>query len=198
MDIIKQSAETAERKAELRKQLRSMRRALDISEVEAASRSVCAKLASLGEFREAGLILAYMAAKNELDVSYAVSAALELGKRVAFPLCIEDGGLRLLVPNDPSAFTVGSYGILEPDPLRSSEVLPDELELVIVPAVAFSPELQRLGQGGGYYDRLLERTNAFTVGVGYDFQLVSDIPIEKHDAPLDCVILPSHTLVRLR
>lgn len=195
MDIIKQQAEIAEKKSALRKELRSKRRALSEAEVKNASTEVCKKLVELDEFKRAKLILAYMAAKNELDVSYAVRAAIAEGKRVAFPLCIENGGLRLLVPMDENAFTVGSYGILEPDASRSGEVLPQELELMIVPAVAYTRSLQRLGQGGGYYDRLLQKTNCFTVGVGYDFQLVSEIPVEKHDAPLDCVLLPSNTLV---
>ncbi len=187
-----EAAQTADKKAALRKELRALRRALDAAEAEKASKAVCKKLTALEVFNSAELILAYMAAKNELDVSYAASEARRLGKRVAFPLCVENGGLRLFVPQDEQAFRVGSYGILEPDPERSSEVFAEMLDLIIVPAVAFSSGLQRLGQGGGYYDRLLEKTHAFTVGVGYDFQLVEDIPVEKHDVALECVLLPTH------
>ena len=194
MDTINMHEQIAEKKAALRRELRSKRRALESAEAVSASRAVCERLVELKAFSDAELILAYMASKNELDVSYAVDRAIQLGKRVAFPLCLDNGGLRLLVPNDKNAFTVGSYGILEPDPTRSVEVQPEELELIIAPAVAFDHECRRLGQGGGYYDRLFEKARCFTVGVGYDFQLVDELPFEKHDVALDTVLLPSITL----
>ena len=198
MDIIKKHEQIAETKAALRKELRSKRRALEAAEVASTSKEVCEKLVEINAFSEAGLILAYMASKNELDVSFAVDRAIELGKRIAFPLCMDNGGLKLLVPNDKSAFTVGSYGILEPDPARSAEVQPEELELIIAPAVAFDRECRRLGQGGGYYDRLFKKAHCFTVGVGYDFQLIDELPVEKHDIALDAVLLPSLTLENCR
>lgn len=195
MDDMTLQAELTAKKAALRKEFRSKRRALEPFEVDKASRAVCDKLCALESFKRAELMLAYMASKNELDVSFAVKEARRLDKRVAFPLCIENGGLRLLVPDDETAFLVGSYGILEPDPSRSTEIAAEELDLIIVPAVAFTDKLQRLGQGGGYYDRLLEKTRGFTVGVGYDFQLAEELPVEKHDALLDCVLLPSKTFI---
>ena len=119
------------------------------------------------------------------------SGAKAAGKRIAFPLCIENGGLRLFVPNNGAdSFVSGSYGILEPKPEDSTEVFAEDIDLIIVPAVAFTKECGRLGQGGGYYDRLLKKTGAFTVGVGYDFQLCESLPVEEHDMPLDCVALP--------
>ena len=181
----------AEQKRLLRKQLRAMRRALTREEVETASSAAAQRVIALPEFQKAELILSYMSAKNELDAAKINEAARAMGKRVAFPLCIENGGLRLLVPRSPDAFNTGSYGILEPDPERSDEVTPGELGLIIVPAVAFDEGRRRLGQGGGYYDRLLEKTQAVTVGVGYDFQLVESLPLEPHDRALDIVALPS-------
>ena len=168
----------AEQKRLLRKQLRAMRRALTREEVETASSAAAQRVIALPEFQKAELILSYMSAKNELDAAKINEAARAMGKRVAFPLCIENGGLRLLVPRSPDAFNTGSYGILEPDPERSDEVTPGELGLIIVPAVAFDEGRRRLGQ-------------AVTVGVGYDFQLVESLPLEPHDKALDIVALPS-------
>lgn len=198
MDLIKLREQTAERKAALRSLLRAKRRELEPYEVEAASNAVCKKLTELEEFKRAELMLAYMAAKNELDPSSAVRDARAQGKRIAFPLCIENGGLRLLVPNDESAFKTGSYGIMEPDEARSTEVFPEQLDLIIAPAVAFNSYCQRLGQGGGYYDRLLKKARCFTVGIGYDFQLIEDLPIEEHDICLDAVLLPSFNFRKSR
>ena len=123
---------------------------------------------------------------GELDPMPLIECAKAAGKRIAFPLCIENGGLRLFVPNNGAdSFVSGSYGILEPKPEDSTEVFAEDIDLIIVPAVAFTKE-----QGGGYYDRLLKKTGAFTVGVGYDFQLCESLPVEEHDMPLDCVALP--------
>lgn len=180
---------TAE-KAALRKELRGRRRALSAEEVECASKAVAEKFFDLPAVENSKLILSYMPAKNELDVRIINEKLTKMGKRVAYPLCIEDGGLRLLVPESTDAFNIGAYGILEPDAERSSEVSAEELDLIIVPAVAFTPICRRLGQGGGYYDRLLARSNAVTVGVGYDFQLLDELPLEPHDRPLDFAVIP--------
>lgn len=181
----------AEIKAGIRKQMRAMRRALDAEAVREASFAVAEKVRALPEFNSAGLLMAYMPAKNELDPMPLIECAKAAGKRIAFPLCIENGGLRLFVPNNGAdSFVSGSYGILEPKPEDSNEVFAEDIDLIIVPAVAFTKECGRLGQGGGYYDRLLKKTGAFTVGVGYDFQLCESLPVEEHDMPLDCVALP--------
>ncbi len=180
-----------ELKAALRKEIRAKRRSLDTEAVSDASSAVAEQLLKLPEIKNAGLILSYMPVKNELDVRELNSILVSQGKKIAYPLCIEDGGLRLFVPESGNAFTVGSYGILEPDTERSSEVFPENLDAVIVPAVAFTKDCMRLGQGGGYYDRLLTKTDAVTVGVGYDFQLLKSLPLESHDRPLDFVVVPS-------
>lgn len=191
MDSIENNVkDSAELKADIRKQMRAMRKALDAGAVKAASDSAAERVLALPQFEDAKLLMAYMPAKNELDPTPIIERARAAGKRVAFPLCIENGGLRLFVPNGADSFAVGSYGILEPKPEASTEVFAEDIDLIIVPAVAFTSQCGRLGQGGGYYDRLLKKTKAFTVGVGYDFQLCESLPTEEHDMPLDCVALP--------
>ena len=69
---------------------------------------------------------------------------------------------------------------------------PSEIELIIVPAVAFDRNGNRLGRGKGFYDRLLQTTSATKIGVGYDFQLIEEIPAEPHDIPMDMVITQKH------
>ena len=90
----------AEIKAGIRKQMRAMRRALDAEAVREASFAVAEKVRALPEFNSAGLLMAYMPAKNELDPMPLIECAKAAGKRIAFPLCIENGGLRLFVPNN--------------------------------------------------------------------------------------------------
>ena len=189
--------ELKSKKAELRSILRAKRRSLGDDERRIAALAVAERVIGMDEYAKAELILAYMPARGELDVLPIIQNARENGKRVAFPLCVDNGGLRLLVPNAPDAFSIGTYGIAEPDTARSTEVFANQLDLIIVPAVAFAEDCLRLGQGGGYYDRLLESTNAFTVGVGYDFQLLKNLPVESHDRTLNCVALPSRLIWRM-
>lgn len=72
------------------------------------------------------------------------------------------------------------------------------MELVVVPAVAYDKNGNRVGRGKGYYDRLLSRTNAFKVGVAYDFQLFDEVEISEFDIPVDMVITESYTIVHKR
>ena len=188
--------EIAERKALLRSEIRAKRRELGPDERKRSAALVAKRLLELEPIMEAELILAYMPMKNELDILPAVFELKKLGKKVAFPLCIENGGLRLFVPAEEEGFKVGSYGILEPDPENSEEVSPDDLDAVILPAVAFDRELNRLGQGGGYYDRLLARTDCFKAAVGFDCQLVGSVPTEPNDRPVDAAVVPSETVIK--
>lgn len=188
------NASVAELKSKLRKILRKQRREQDAKLAHSASIEICDRVIGIPEYESSDVILAYMCAKGEVDVSKIVDDAISRGKRVAFPLCIANGGLRLLIPKTTESFTVGAYGIMEPAIDDSIEIEPSELDLIIVPAVAYTRECLRLGQGGGYYDRLLEKAAAFTVGVGYDFQLLESLPVEPHDIPLDCVALPSRLI----
>lgn len=86
------------------------------------------------------------------------------------------------------------FGILEP---VSDEVVGmDEIDLVIVPGVAFDRFCQRLGRGKGYYDRLLAESGAVKIGVAYDFQIVDRVPTETFDVPLDMVVTESEFILR--
>lgn len=189
---------TAERKAEIRKKIRRMRREQDVTAAAEASALICKRVKALEEYKNAGVMLAYMAARGEVDVAEIVRDAVSSGKKAAFPLCVDNGGLRLLIPESPDSFVKGAYGILEPDLEKSNEIYPEELDLIIVPAVAYTECCSRLGQGGGYYDRLLTKTNACSIGVGFDFQLLPFIPTEVHDKPLDYVVLPSCVFKRAK
>ena len=103
--------------------MRAMRRALDAEAVREASFAVAEKVRALPEFNSAGLLMAYMPAKNELDPMPLIECAKAAGKRIAFPLCIENGGLRLFVPNNGAdSFVSGSYGI-QPRSLRRISIL---------------------------------------------------------------------------
>ena len=185
----------AEKKAALRKAIRAERRGLTDEQRRASALAVAEKLVSLEALSGKKLILAYMPMKYELDILPAVEMLGARGAQAAFPLCIEDGGLRLFVPPVENGFKVGAYGILEPDIEASHEVDAGELDAILLPAIGFDRQGRRLGQGGGYYDRLLARTDCLKIAVGFDCQLIDEVPTEETDKIVDIVVTPGVTLV---
>lgn len=184
----------AEMKSELRSRIRRARRELDEAERRFAAEAVAQRIASLQELENAKLVLAYMPMKYELDILPAAELLKERGVSVAFPLCIDEGGLRLFVPANENGFVTGAYGILEPDINTAREVTADMLDAILLPAIGFDRHGNRLGQGGGYYDRLLAKTDCLTVAVGFDCQLVDEVPTEPNDRKVDIIASPCELL----
>lgn len=179
-------------KRELRKTIKGLLRQNSEVALELESISACKKICETTQFKNAKIILAYNAIKYECDPKYLVEAAKALGKTVAFPLCTENRGLCLCVPNDENAFITGAFGIKEPD-IKNSTILDyTSIDLTIVPAIAYDKKCNRLGRGGGYYDRLLSGANSYTAGLVFDIQLVEKIPKEAHDCQVDAVFTPTN------
>ena len=88
---------------------------------------------------------------------------------------------------------IGSFKIQEPT--NDNIINPQSLELIIVPGVAFDFNGTRIGRGKGFYDKLLSNTNALKIGIGYDFQLLENIPHEPHDILMDAIITPNHQVI---
>ena len=93
----------------------------------------------------------------------------------------------------PDDLVKGSFGISEP---QAAEIDPCTVDLVIVPGVAYDRQMNRLGRGKGYYDRLLAGISAPCIGICFDCQLVGRVPAESHDRPMDAVITPSVLIAR--
>lgn len=174
-------------KARLRGEIKRRITVLCNEEIAAQSYAACKRAEKLAAFKNAGTILAYRAMKGECDPSELVRAAVELGKTVAYPVCGENKVLELYVPKNDDCFISGAYGIAEPDREGSRRISEAEVDLIIVPGLAFDSKLNRLGRGGGYYDRLLQKASAFKLGLALNCQLLEDIPTEEHDAKMDAV-----------
>lgn len=174
-------------KKELRKTIKGLLRQKSEVALEFESFSACKRICEHEQFKNAKTILAYNAIKYECDPKYLVEQARILGKTVAFPLCTENGGLCLCVPNNENAFFSGAYGIKEPDINNSTIIEYSIIELMIVPAIAYDKSCNRLGRGGGYYDRLLSNAKSFTAGLVFDAQIVENTPREDHDCQVDAV-----------
>ena len=187
-------------KAALRQAILARRSALAPEAVAAAGRLAAQRVLALPAYVQAREILAYMAVRNELDAGPIARQALAQGKRLLLPRC-RDGAPGLVdlgCVGCLSEAVPGSYGILEPprEACRPPEAFSPDL--ILVPGLAFDRRGNRLGFGGGYYDRLLAlpmAQKAFTAGLGYDFQLVPTLPADPWDQPVNAVVTDRQTLL---
>ena len=100
-----------------------------------------------------------------------------------------------LCPETENAWISGAFGIPEPDPARSAEIPPEELDLVLCPCTAFDGAKNRLGMGGGYYDRFLPRcSRAVKAAAAFDCQRSDQVPMDSRDQSMDLVITESQVL----
>jgi len=190
------STETTDPKAHMRRAAYDARNAqIDkdrISEIAVNS------LVNLPEFQAAKTVLWYIDCRSELRTKQALPAALASGKRVVVPYCtVDEGGankLGLWLLESMDELIIGKWKILEPPRERwgepGKEIPPEEIDLVIVPGVGFSRTGGRMGNGQGYYDRLLERVrpDCVLVGLCYESQLFDNLVVSPHDVYMDKVV----------
>jgi 5-formyltetrahydrofolate cyclo-ligase len=166
-----------------------------------ASRAAIARLLELPEYQRAETVLWYLDCRSELRTRQALPAALASGKRIVVPYCTVDetgaNKLGLWWLQSMDELIVGKWSILEPPRQRwgeaGKEIPPVELDLVIVPGVGFSRVGGRMGNGQGYYDRLLlhVRMNCPLVALCYESQLFDNLIIGPHDVFMDKVVTES-------
>jgi 5-formyltetrahydrofolate cyclo-ligase len=187
------------RKAAIREQARKNRVAQ--KDKDDISRLICATFMSLPAYLSAKSVMWYVDAGSEVRTRHTLPEALTHGKRVVVPWCVvETNQLELFLLEDMSELIEGAYKILEPkDELRrlpDKVVRPEELDLVMVPGTAFDPRGGRMGQGKGYYDRLLSRArpDAPLVALAFDCQLFDEIPVAPHDVFMDLVLTESRVI----
>jgi 5-formyltetrahydrofolate cyclo-ligase len=172
-------------KADGRRWARERRATLDLA---ALSGQLGARLTALPLWDAAQHVLLYAAMPDEVDP---LPLAALADKRFYLPRCAPNRRLAVhaFVPGE-TPLRAGPFGIREPDPRHVPEHTPDVLDLVVVPSVLLSERCERLGYGGGYYDRFLPRLSpgCATVGLCPDSLLVPALPTEPHDIRLDIVL----------
>ena len=191
-------------KRSIRKEIIEKRIKMSSEEVNDLSLRICNSILESEEYRNASTILAYMSIRNEVKLDRVIEQALADGKSVYIPKTY--GNRRMEFYLYDGEFVSGSFGIKEPKNTEeerrfkkdviskevnqtSFEEYTDIKTLIIVPGVAYDSSGHRLGYGGGYYDTYLSDIKGVTsIGVGYSFQLLDDIPINEFDKSVDKVI----------
>jgi len=167
-------------------------------EKDRISEVAVATLMQLPEYEKAQTVLWYIDCRSELRTKHALPVALNSRKQIIIPYCTVDEAdankLGLWRLESMDELVVGKWKILEPPHERwtepGKEFQPEQLDLVIVPGVAFSREGGRMGNGQGYYDRLLERVrpDCRLIGLCYECQLFDDLIVSPHDVFMDKVV----------
>jgi len=196
-----ESASIVNQKRSLRRAMDNQRSQLPDGERARASRDACERLLDLPELRaltaRGGCLAGFVAVRSELDPAPALSEARRRGARVAFPRVADDARPRLRFHEAQAAdLRPGRFGIPAPGS-EHTEVALSDIDMVLVPGLAFDAAGGRLGFGGGYYDELLEATAGHrpcVVGLGYDFQVVDGCPTEARDQRVDCVVTDARVL----
>jgi 5-formyltetrahydrofolate cyclo-ligase len=155
------------------------------------SRLIAEQFWKLPAIQKARSILFYASMPGEVDTLAMIEKAIFSGKRVALP--IVEQNQRKLIPTLISSMEdvlKGTYGIAEPHFDPDKVLAFKDLDVVIVPGLAFDRHYHRLGRGKGYYDRFLSTLpkTVSTVGLAFDFQLTESLPTETHDMRLQQII----------
>ena len=162
------------------------RRAMRPEERAQASGLICESLLALPELQDARVIFSYMAMAEEVDLTALHERLRWQGLQPAFPLSLPRGRMEARLPG---GWRVGAYGIREPDPASSTLVAPEDIDLVMMPCVAFDRENMRLGHGAGYYDRYLPQCpQAVTVMVAFEAQRLEHVVFDVYDRAADIVV----------
>lgn len=173
-------------KKELRRSLLKTRQSLSLETYQHQSLQICEKLKESQLFIDAKLILAYFSIRQEPDLS----SLFTLPKTWGFPRCVNTELVwHEWSPKDFLTLQKGAFGIVEPD-ANSPMIQPAAVDLILVPAVACDRQGYRLGYGGGYYDRLLNRSpwnQKATIGIVFDFAYLPTLPNDPWDQCLQAV-----------
>ncbi len=150
--------------------------------------SIAQKLQEHPAVQSADIIFSYCAFGGEVDLSLFHHWAENCGKKLAYPICVENGEMYAAIAGE-SGLCSAKYGILAPNPADATTISPQDIDVVIVPCTRFDSDKNRIGMGKGYYDRYLpQATNATKILVAYDVQKADKIYCDDWDISVDIVI----------
>lgn len=177
-------------KKELRKKIQNKRNNLPIWDRKKRSRIIAEKFVSTAYYINSNNILIYYPFRSEIDVTIIIRQALKNKKNIILPR-VHDRKLKLFyIDNLKKQLEIGAYGIMEPTTGLCRAAKISSIDLVIVPGLVFDKNLNRLGYGGGFYDRLLPLIPAGVkkIALCFDIQVVDSIPVSEHDIKVDLLI----------
>ncbi len=187
--FLNRSESISNEKTKIREQIRELKKLISDVQKQEEANNVFYKIETLPEFKAAQSILLYWSTPGELP-THKIIEKWSGEKKIILPTVVGDD-LVLKSYSSNGTMKQGALGIWEPD---SRENYNGTIDLVIVPGVAFDNKKNRLGRGKGFYDRFFKKNNSIKIGVGFDFQLLNEVPSTKLDIKMDKVITASNTI----
>jgi 5-formyltetrahydrofolate cyclo-ligase len=180
-------------KLALRDQLMTTRNRRPLLERSEAAREIALHLTALPEVRRAATVAAYIAVGSEPGTAPLLDALVAAGKRVVLPVLLPDGDLDWAAYAGDQDLVPARFGLLEPGGQRLGTDAVGTADVVLLPGLAVSARGERLGRGGGSYDRALARVPAgtFTCVLLYDDEMGVEVPVEAHDRPVAAAARPA-------
>ena len=179
-------AEQNSYKDAIRVQQRQLRKGLTAKEVQDFSQKICASVSVFPSFVAAETVMIYSPIHHEVDLMPLITTFSD--KKFLLPVVQSETEMVACCYTKP--LKKGKFGILEPQ----SEPFSDHIDMILVPGLAFDKNGNRIGQGGGFYDRFLKKHPAsLKIGVCYDFQVINNIKSTDFDEKMDGIITPSAT-----
>jgi 5-formyltetrahydrofolate cyclo-ligase len=158
------------------------RNKLNSLEIAKRSKSIQEFVINSKEFRQAKVVGAYFAFGSEVTTELIIEQAKTLVKKIALPR-VEEDKITFYELSSIKSLIMGRFGIMEPPP----SVPISEIDILVVPGIAFDKTGNRLGYGKGYYDRLMSGKQTFSIGLAYSFQLLENLPYDRYDKRLDAI-----------
>lgn len=169
----------------MRKQIRELKKNYTLEDKKLLSLKVWERVEQIDQFKRAEVILAYWSMDDEV-FTHDFVMRWEGKKKILLP-CVKGGDLEIRSFEGAEGLCAGeSFGIMEPVGKLADDL--NEIDVVLVPGVAFDRCGHRLGRGKGYYDKILRLTSACKIGICFGFQLLDEVPVEEHDIQMDCVV----------
>ncbi len=174
-----------ELKKQIRNQIKELKSGISFAEKIQRSKEIFQKIEQNLIFQKAECILCYWSMTDEVHTQEFIMKWADK-KDFILPSVQKDVLILKKFEGTDGLRTGEKYGIQEPDGVEFTDF--DKIDLVIVPGIAFDKNNNRLGRGKAYYDGLLPKLNAYKIAVCFDFQLIENIPAEKHDVKMDEII----------
>ena len=175
-----------EEKKEIRREVRRRIAEIDSEARSLAAESIFSQIEELDTFKEAGCIALFASMKDEVPTDIALQRWRAMGKDIIVPRV--EGDIMRFYDYDPERMQVGAFGIVEP--MGDVEREAKDIDLMIVPARAFTLSGERLGRGGGFYDKYMSLAGfrAAKIGIAFKCQIFDSLPCDKHDIKVDRVV----------
>lgn len=184
-------------KISLRKEILQKRAKISKEDNLIFSNIVANSIYEMKDYKNAKTIMCFISFANEIDTRKLIETAIKQGKTVVIPITIpETKELKVSQILDFSELEKGFYNILTPKEEFIRYIDPSTIDLVLVPGVVFAKNGYRIGYGGGYYDRFLSKLDNSIpkFAIGFDLQVVDEVPTESFDIPVDLIITEKRTI----